>query len=591
MLPSYVYLLVLAAGSLAVLLLLPFPRGRAVLRAGVPATLFFLALGGVAEGAYRLGRAHGTRDAAGTPADRAETYTCSMHPQVRQSQPGQCPICHMELTLLQDAGGDFVIDPVVVQNMGVRLHRVTRGVLQRTVRAFAALQEAQSRQRDVSLKVGGFVEELQADTEGMAIRAGDPLFSLYSPDLVVAQEELIAARKSGDPDLLAAARQKLLLWDVPPATVDDLQAREHAQRLLTWTSPADGVLTQRNVVAGAPAAQGSVLLRIVDLSVLWLDAQVPEADFVAVRLGQPVTASLQALPGFELQGQVVFLAPQLDPRTRTGTVRIEVDNRDGRLRPGMYARVKFVHTLAEDAVRVPAEAVLDTGVRQLAWIAVGRGKFEARTVQLGASGDDGLVEVRTGLQVDDQVVVSGQFLIDAESRLREGTRKMGGEGLMPGGDMLPPETLDVSAATQGEVDALFAAYLAVADAFTHDRYDGANWQAMRASATTLAAAPEASLQLAAGALAGVLERAHGDIKQQRVEFKQVSASLLTLLERVPPSGKPGAQVYVHHCPMVEADWLQLDEDTRNPYDTSMLSCGTVRRALPVHVASSGGEGR
>jgi len=587
MLPSHVYVLIAAALLLAGLLLAPFRRGRRLLRGGLPALLFFLVLGGVAEVAFRFGQAHGPR--AGPSSAAITVYTCSMHPQVRQTEPGQCPICHMELTPVRDAAGelDFTIDPVVVQNMGVRLYRVERGPLRKTVHAFAALRQAQSRQRDIALKVGGFVEELFADTEGMAIRAGDPLFTLYAPDLVVAQEELIAARRSGDAGLLAAARQKLLSWDVPEATVDALQAGERSKRLLTFTSPVDGVLTGRYVVAGSPVPAASVLLRIVDLSVLWLDAQLPERDYATVRPGQEATATVAALPGRTLHGRVVFVAPELDAASRTGTVRMEVDNADGALRPGMFARVGLVHAPSDDALLVPSEAVLDTGLRQVVWIAVGRGKFEAREVRLGAAGDGGVVEVEEGLQLGEQVVVSGQFLIDAESRLREGMRKFRREGLMPDGDVPPPPPIPLSAATQARVDALLAAYLAVAEAFTHDRYDAGEWQAMTTAAQALGAAPEPDVQLPAGELAAVLAHVHDDIKQQRVEFKQVSAAMVALVERVRPSGGDRDHLYVHHCPMVDADWLQLDPVTRNPYDTSMLSCGSVRRVLPTVLPEGG----
>ncbi|MBX3463002.1 MAG: efflux RND transporter periplasmic adaptor subunit [Planctomycetes bacterium] len=584
MFPTYVYFLLALAVGAAVLGLAPFAGGRRLLLQALPAGAFFLLLGTAAEFAYHVGARHGGSGASGA----GQTYTCSMHPQVRQDGPGLCPMCHMDLVPLAAAGADagpgVRIDPLVVQNMGVRVHEVARGRLQRSIRAFAALRAAENRQVDVALKFDAFVERLHADTEGMRIEVGAPLFELYAPELIVAQEELIAAGRSGDPLLLAAARQKLRFWDVPAEEIDRLAGLEHAERTLGWRSATSGVLLQRNVVQGSPVRQGEVLLRVADLSVLWLDAQVAESDLAALAVGQEVEATLDAAPGRTLAGRIVFVAPRIDLRTRTGTVRVEVPNADGDLRPGMFARLAAMRVLAEDVVLAPAEAVLDTGLRQAAWVAVGKGRFEPRRVVLGRAGDFGLVEIRDGLEAGDRVVVSGQFLIDSESRLREGMAKLQDDGLMPGGDLPERRRLDLSAATQQQVDDLLAAYLEVCLAMAGDRHEPARWQALRAVATDLTAAPESDLQPLAAAFAAPLQRAaQPDLVTARVEFKLVSAAAERLFEVARPrAGQAGARLYVQHCPMAEADWLALEPEIRNPYyGSSMLACGEVRRELAL----------
>lgn len=586
MLDTFWYFLLAAALLLFAVVMLPFRGGRRFLVKALPGLAFFLLLFAAAEVAHRFGVARGRELAEQGKAAPARVYTCSMHPQVRSNEPGLCPICHMELTLLGDVGPGTTIDPVVVQNMGVRVATVARGRLERSLRAFGSLRPAESRQHDVALKVDGFVEQLFADTEGMAIRRGEPLFSLYSPDLIVAQEELIAARKAGDAGLLAAARQKLQLWDLSEAEIDAMQQLPQARRLVTWPSPVDGVLLQKNVVAGAPAMKNQVLLRIVDLSVLWLDAQVPEQDLPSVQVGDRATATFAAMPGREVTGKVVFVAPTVEPMSRTGVVRLELPN-DGGLKPGMFARLSLHQAVAEDAVLVPLEAVLDTGVRQLAWIAVGKGKFEPRPVRLGPAGDDGMVVVQDGLLAGDQVVLSGQFLIDSESRLREGSRKFSEQGLMPGGDLPPPSTLLLPTATQQQVDALLHAYLETTAAFVEDQHHADDWQAMTEAARALSTTAEPELQLPASELTAVLQQAGGDLVQMRVAFKQVSALATRLFEKARPSGQPDGKLFVLHCPMVDADWLQLDATVRNPYDTSMLSCGSVLRALPLRAPEAG----
>jgi Cu(I)/Ag(I) efflux system membrane fusion protein len=558
-------------------------------RRSLPAAAFFVLLATVAGAGYFLG----TQSAGAGAAAGDKVYTCSMHPQVRQNGKGLCPICHMELVPLdalpQDEGPGITIDPVVVQNMGVRVASVTRGRLERAVRAFGALREAQPRQREIALKFDGFVEKLHADTEGMVIERGDPLFTLYSADLIVAQEELIAARKSGEAELVAAARQKLLLWDVPEETVDMLQEREAARRTIVWKSPAGGVLTSRMAVAGAPAMKNAALLRIVDLSVLWLDAQVPESQLALVRLGQEATATFPALPGVERTGNVIFVAPSLDETARTAAVRIELRNPELLLKPGMFARLSFRGTLAEDAVVVPVEAVLDTGTRQVAWVALGGGRFEPREVRVGPQGDGGTMQVLAGLEPGDRVVVSGQFLIDAESRLREGTRKMGHHGLMPGGRDLPlRDPLPLDEATRLRVDALLDAYLQVTRAFAQDRDDTQAWEALRVAARMLHDGAPAELHGDVHALRAALVADAPDLAARRKALIPASKALIGLFELARPGPAAGDELFVIHCPMVPADWIQVQKLVQNPYyGSEMLLCGEETRRIPLKAPGGG----
>lgn len=557
-------------------------------RSLLPAVAFFGLLGAAAG----IGYWFGTQAATGGGAEAEKVYTCSMHPQVRKDGPGLCPICHMELvpldSIAQDEGPALTIDPVVVQNMGVRVATATAGPLVRTVRAFGVLREAQSRQRDIALKVSGFVERLFADTEGMVIQQGDPLFELYSAELVVAQEELIAARRSGDAELLTAARQKLLLWDVPAATVDELQELDRARRTLVWRSPFAGTLTRRDVVQGAPAMMNQTLLRIVDLSELWLDAQVAEQQLPALRLGQTARATFPALPGAELAGEVIFVSPTLDEQTRTATVRVTVPNAERQLRPGMFARLQLPVALGDDAVQVPAEAVIDTGMRQVAWLALGNGRFEPREVRTGPVGDDGLLQVLSGIAAGDRVVVSGQFLIDAESRLREGTRKMGHHGLMPEGRHLPlRDPIPLSAAQQERVDALLRAYLDVAADLAAERDDAARWQTLRDAAAALHDDAPDALHTDLHALQQALAADAGDPAARRQALIPASRSLIGLFEVARPGPAFGPELHVIHCPMVPADWLQLGPEVENFFDRSMPHCGEATGRIPLQGAEAG----
>lgn len=403
---------------------------------------------GIVTAALVLGWTLGARRAGVHPsvhAQRADEsaarqlWTCSMHPQVLLDHPGQCPICGMQLTPVRTgrgAGdGAVTIDPVVVQNMGIRVATVDEGTLAVPVRAVGVLAEAEPARHDINLRVSGWIERLYADTEGMHLDVGDPLFDLYSPELQAAVGELIATRASAGGSaatarLTAAARRKLELYGVPASDVARLARLDAAPRSVTFRSPVRGHLVMKAVVQGAAVAAGTDVMRIVDHSRLWLDARVFEQDLPLIHLGQTATARITALPGQTVEGTVLFIHPHLDDATRTAMVRIEVANPKLVLRPGMYATVEIATESPERTLLVPREAVIDTGKRQIAFVAGPGGHFAPRELTLGSEAG-GVVQVLAGVRAGEQVVTSGQFLLDAESRMREAIQKHLADGLLP----------------------------------------------------------------------------------------------------------------------------------------------------------------
>lgn len=371
---------------------------------------------------------------------RAEVqlWTCGMHPQVVQDHPGDCPICHMELTPLEAGGASsgsghtVLIDPVMVQNMGLRTATVIEGPLRREVRVAGFVEEAQPLIHDVTLRVSGWIQRLFANTEGLHVTAGDPLFELYSPEIQVAVEELIALRKrrgaAGDDatldSLSTAVRRKLALQGLDAKEIERLGRLDRAPDTVTFRSPITGNVTEKPVVEGSAVAAGEKVLRLVDHSVVWIDARVYEQDLALVSIGQRVEARVAAQAAKSYDGEVVFLHPHLDETTRTASVRMAVPNPHFELRPGMFATVVLRAELAPTAVLVPREAVIDTGDKQVAFVVgLEPGHFEPRNVRTGWSAEGGNVQVVEGLEVGENVVVSGQFLLDAESRLQEALRK------------------------------------------------------------------------------------------------------------------------------------------------------------------------
>ena len=362
-----------------------------------------------------------------------------MHPQVIQDHPGLCPICHMQLTPLNvdehDArqtaatadsgtGSRLVIDPAVVQNMGVRVAVVTEGPLQRSLRLVGYLDEAQPNTSEINLLVSGWVRRLYASTEGQHVEAGEPLFDLYSPELQLGVEELIAARRARAANLSAtastlysAAARKLELLGLDPRQIEILGKLDQAPASITFTSPVTGHVTEKPIVEGAGVKAGDRVLRIVDHSTLWLDAQVFEKDLPFVALGQRVTAATASRPDDTVSGEIIFIHPHVDIATRTALVRVSIPNPSFLLKPGMYATVRLESRIKERAVLVPREAIIDAGDRKIAFVAKAVGHFEPRDVKTGLAGADGNIEILEGLAPGETVVTSGQFLLDSESRL------------------------------------------------------------------------------------------------------------------------------------------------------------------------------
>lgn len=377
--------------------------------------------------------------ATAAPVDSGHLWTCGMHPQVIEDHPGTCPICHMDLTPMgaSSAASDstITIDPVVVQNMGVQATAVREAVLVREIRAFGTIAAAESRVHEVNLLVSGRIRRLFADTSGMRVEKHAPLFELFSPELYSAIEESIRLRRAtpaastnetspiGRRSLYEASLRRLELLGLPSAQAERLSRLERAPRTVTFTSPATGVVTDKEVVDGAAVIAGERALRIVDYGVVWLEAKIFAPHVDAAATGQRVTASVDALPGETFAGEIVFVAPELDPVTRTLLVRVEIDNRDARLRPGMFATAVLEVAEPKPTLVVPREAVIDTGARRIAFVALGEGHFEARDVEIGLEDGDGEIQILDGLRVHERVVTRGQFLLDAESRMREAVQK------------------------------------------------------------------------------------------------------------------------------------------------------------------------
>lgn len=372
------------------------------------------------------------REGAASAGGAAEIahYTCSMHPSVRNVEPGSCPICSMALVPVsrrEIASGEIVLDGGRRQQIGVTTARAELRPLTVPVRAVGQVTYDQTRLTEVTLKVGGWIGELYADRLGQPVRQGEPLFTLYSPELFEAQREYLAAfasqrmarmvGSSASRDyLVEARRQRLRLWDLGPDQIKRLEASRAPLELLPILSPASGHVIEKNVIAGAAVEPGMALLRIAGLDRVWVEAEVYESELALLAAGNPATVTLPYLPGRSFRGRIAFVYPWLDAATRTGRVRIELGNPGLVLKPEMYAEVLFERALGK-RLAVPEEAILYAGDRRYVFLDLGAGRLRPQAVTLGLWAGE-WVEILDGLAPGDLVVTSGNFLIAAEARLK-----------------------------------------------------------------------------------------------------------------------------------------------------------------------------
>jgi multidrug efflux pump subunit AcrA (membrane-fusion protein) len=407
------------------------------------------------------------------PVAPAQKYRCPMHPEIVSDRPGECPICGMDLVAFTpetsaapskpaaeatpadkpqapsggheghgSAGAGAAPAPAgAVPSVmrlgadrarlaGVRSVEATAGKLTQAVRAVGTVAVDETRVRQVTTKVAGYIERLYVNATGQMVVAGQPLFDLYSPELLASQEEYLRARRSaaeferstlpevrrGGTELAEAARRRLELFDVPPEFIERLERTGQVQRTVSFKAPFGGFVTGKNIVAGQRIEPGMELLTVSDLSRVWVIAQVYEAESALARPGRSAVVTLPYDPDVRRTGKVTFVYPTVETETRTLRVRLEFDNARGLLKPGMFVNVELGGT-AVSGILVPDSAILDSGTRQLVFVETAPGDYQARDVAVAAR-SNGQAIVRSGLAAGERVAVSANFLLDSESRLR-----------------------------------------------------------------------------------------------------------------------------------------------------------------------------
>jgi Cu(I)/Ag(I) efflux system membrane fusion protein len=313
--------------------------------------------------------------------------------------------------------GTIVIDSRVVQNLGVRLGRVEQGSFARVVDTVGLVALDEHRIEAIQVRQPGWVEELDVRAVGDSVRRGQRLAGVYAPDLLATQQELLIARNSGDPQLIEAAARRLALFGLSASQIARIEKTSHAERRVYYYAPFDGYVMDLGARQGAAVEPGTMLFQLADLQSVWVNAEVPEAQAAWIKAGDPAVAEVPALPGVHFEGRVDFLYPELTPTTRTLKVRVVVRNPNRLLRPGMFAAVHLRGTTQDLVLTVPTEAVIMTGTRSVVILADDATHFRPALVRVGAE-HGGRSEILEGLSVGQNVVASGQFLIDSEASLR-----------------------------------------------------------------------------------------------------------------------------------------------------------------------------
>jgi Cu(I)/Ag(I) efflux system membrane fusion protein len=417
-------------------------------------------------------------------------YVCPMHPQIVRNEPGTCPICGMDLVLVeqdeeepvaekkilywvapmdpsyrrdgpgkspmgmdlvpvydesagvQDDGPVVKVSPAVVNNLGVRTAPVERGKLWRRIDTVGYVDFDESKLSHIHLRTDGWIERLAVESEGDRVKKGQRLFDVYSPTLVSAMEEYLQAVSSGSQRLMRASYDRLISLKISPAQIKAIEKDRKVRQTVSIYAPQDGMVSTFNVREGMYVQPAMEVMSLADLSSVWLLAEVFESQANWVEVGQSADVKLSFVPGRTWEGEVGYVYPRLEAKTRTLKVRLQFDNSEETLKPNMFATVSIYAGPKANALNIPREALIRTGREERVIIDKGKGRYAQRKVVAGIETGD-RVEIIDGLQEGEQVVVSGQFLIDSEASLKASLMRMSEPS---SGDMAEPKAEDEQAA-------------------------------------------------------------------------------------------------------------------------------------------------
>ncbi len=360
------------------------------------------------------------------PEGEIAFHTCSMHPSVKSKDPGTCPICKMDLTPVtheEVRDGIIFVDSKRKQLIGVTTTTAMEQTFDKEIRAVGTVTYDETRLADVTLKVEGWIGDIHADYTGKKVVEGEALFTVYSPEILSVQQDLIDSKRANGRGLrlVESARERLRLLDLTESQIDDIAANGKPLHYVPILSPASGTVIEKTAVKGSSIPAGKTIYRIADLSSVWVEVDVYESDLPLMSEGLKASLTLPYLPGKTIEGEISYIYPYLDAKTRTGRVRIIVPNPDGALKPDMFVEAKM-HVPLGKRLAVPEDAILYAGESNVVFLDLGEGRMRPQNIKIGVRAGD-LVEVIDGLKAGDTVVSSGNFLVASESKLKSGKDK------------------------------------------------------------------------------------------------------------------------------------------------------------------------
>lgn len=561
-----------------------------------------------------------------------QVWTCSMHPQIRQPKPGKCPLCAMGLVPVSTLSGDKELGPrelklsaAAIKLAEIRVQPVERRRAAAEVRLTGKVEYDETRVKAIAARVPGRIDRLYVDYTGRQVRKGDRLVSLYSPELIAAQQELLQALSFED-RTLESVREKLRLWGLTPGQIKEIETSGKVNDHLTIYSPISGIVVHKEAAEGMYVKTGTRIYTIADLSRIWIKLDAYESDIARLRAGQSLTIEAEAYPGEVFSGHISFIDPVLDPKTRTINIRVSAANPGMKMKPEMFVRAAVQAKLTaagkvpghepegkeDPPLLIPASAPLLTGKRAVVYVKVPgkEGVFAGKEIVLGPKAGDYYI-VKGGLTEGEEVVVNGAFKIDSDLQIDAKPSMMNpeGGGAPPGhhhhGEPGQQEEhaahkkadtqaskeetagtipgAKIPAAFRTSIDAVTTAYFDIQHALSSDNADNAK----KAGKLLLEKLDLVDMKLLTGQVhidwmdlekkirigtQGLVKA--GDIEAARVEFEKITEPITAVVKEF-GSGK--AVVYRYHCPMAfdnkGAYWLQNHQDTRNPYfGASMLLC-------------------
>lgn len=553
------------------------------------------------------------------------TYTCSMHPQIRQNEPGKCPICGMDLIPLiqkSDKGesSPFVhtMTPEAVALANVQTQKVKAVSPEHEIYLTGKVAVNEQRTFVITANYSGRIEKLFIDFTGQTVTKGQKLATIYSPELVTGQKELIEASKYKEinPALYKASKEKLRLWKISEVQINEIENSGLVLTEFDVYADQSGIVIRRDIAKGDYVNKGTVLFEIADLSNVWILLDAYESDLPLIKIGQKISITLSSVPGKEFTAPISFIDPLINPQTRTAAVRAELNNSQQTFKPEMFVKGKIKASLSVSgkSIVIPKSSILWTGKRSVVYLKVPNTEFptfEMREITIGASlGEYYIVE--NGLNESEEIVTNGVFAIDGAAQLAGKSSMMNPDGgkVSTGHNhgVTYTESNDLHAKHNGQpksevsksltigkqaketLQPLYINYLKWKEVLANDDFK----EAQKYAIGMKSALAKIKMELFKGdahnswmdfqhSLSKDLEHVHhfSDIEQLRKAFQTVSSTMIALTETFTPLGKT---IYVQHCPMADnnkgADWLSAEKEIRNPYfGSSMLTCGEVTKEI------------